>query len=81
MASELPQIGKLILGLGIILVLVGLFILIGKELPFLNKIGKLPGDIRIEKEGFSFYFPLTTCVLVSALLTAVSFIYKFFFKS
>jgi hypothetical protein len=34
-------------------------------------LGRLPGDIRVEKPGFKFYFPLATCLLLSALLTLV----------
>lgn len=41
--------------------------------PFLSKLGlgRLPGDISIEREGFSFYFPLTTMILISIVLTAI----------
>lgn len=47
-------------------------ILIGFALPFLSSIpfiGKLPGDIYIRRENFTFYFPFTTCVLVSVVLS------------
>jgi hypothetical protein len=37
----------------------------------LQYLGKLPGDIRVERPGFSFYFPLTTCILVSLVLTGI----------
>ncbi len=59
--------------LGVLFLLVGLFILYGNKIPFLNYLGKLPGDIRIEKESFKFYFPLTTSILVSVLISLILF--------
>jgi hypothetical protein len=41
-------------------------------------LGKLPGDIRIERENFRFYFPLTTCILLSLLLTGVMWLVRYF---
>ena len=57
--------GRLLIILGLILVAVGL--LINAGLP----IGRLPGDISIKRGNFSFYFPLTTSIAVSVLLTLV----------
>lgn len=54
-----------------------LLIAIGLLWPWLTRgswwrhIGHLPGDIHIEREGFSFHFPLMTCVLISLLLSAI----------
>lgn len=39
-------------------------------------LGRLPGDIRIESENSSFYFPLTTCLILSALLSLISYLFK-----
>jgi len=62
-------IGKLLIGTGIFLVLVGVVLfLTGNKLQWL---GRLPGDIRIEKENFHFYFPITTMIIVSILLSIV----------
>lgn len=54
-----------------LIVLGGALILLGLLWPLLAKIGlgRLPGDIGIEREGFRFYFPLTTSILVSLVLT------------
>lgn len=61
-------IGKFIILMGIILVVVGgLFLLMGK-IPF---IGRLPGDIYIQKKNFHFYFPIVTCLLISFILTLI----------
>ena len=59
-------IGKILIFLGLMLALIGVFIWIGGKIgiPF----GKLPGDINIQKERYSVYFPVMTCVIVSILL-------------
>ncbi len=60
--------GKSLILLGIVLILVGLLLTHGGRIPWL---GKLPGDIRVERENFSFYFPLVSCVLVSAVVSLI----------
>ena len=68
---ELGTLAKYLIYLG------GLFLFVGSILYFLSKIGigfglgKLPGDILIQKENFTFYFPLATCIIVSIILTIV----------
>ena len=66
-------LGKLLIVLGIFVALFGAFISFGSKIPLL---GKLPGDIRIEREHFAFYFPLVTCVLVSVILTLILNIFR-----
>jgi hypothetical protein len=51
---------------GAALLVVGLLLYLSPSLPLL---GKLPGDLRIERPGFRFYFPVTTCLLLSLLLS------------
>jgi hypothetical protein len=63
---ELSSFGKVLVVMGIILIVVGLA-LMGK-IPFL---GRLPGDIRIQRDGFVFYFPLTSMLIVSAILSLI----------
>ncbi len=60
--------GKMLILMGLFVLVVGLIMTFAPRLriPFL---GRLPGDIRIEREGFSFYFPLVTCILLSIVLT------------
>jgi Protein of unknown function (DUF2905) len=59
----MENIGKLIVGIGIILVIVGLgFWLFADKLGW---VGNLPGDIKIERPGFSLYFPIATMLLIS----------------
>ena len=59
--------GLILLGMG--LILVGLGVLLFPRIPFL---GRLPGDIRIERDNFRFYFPLTTCILASVILSFIA---------
>jgi hypothetical protein len=63
--------GRFFILLGIVLVVVGLVVQLGPRVPLVSKLGRLPGDIRIERPGFSFYFPLTSSILVSLILTGV----------
>ena len=60
-------------------VIIGIiFILIGMAWPWLSKlgIGHLPGDIYIERKGFSFYFPFTTSVIISVVLSLLFWIFR-----
>jgi len=60
------DIGKALIVLGIALILVGALFSLGGKLPWL---GRLPGDIDIKREHFRFYFPVTTCLIISVILT------------
>ena len=63
------QTGKYIIVFGIVVIVVGAIVyFFGNKLHW---IGRLPGDIRIERENFRFYFPLTTMILFSVLLTLI----------
>ena len=63
---------KWLITAGIVLVVLGLL------WPLLAKIGlgSLPGDIRIERKGFSFYIPVLSCLVVSALVTLILWIFR-----
>lgn len=64
---NIEPFGKALIGIGILLVVVGVLMLIGGKMG----IGKLPGDIYIEKGKFSFYFPLATCIIISIVLSII----------
>ena len=68
---DLGSFGKLLLAVGGLLVLVGTLLVFAGRLPGLGMLGRLPGDIFIKREDFSFYFPLTTSILVSIILSFV----------
>jgi hypothetical protein len=63
------ETGKWIIGVGVIIILIGIIIYFFSDK--LNWIGRLPGDIRIEKENFRFYFPIVTMILFSLLGTLI----------
>lgn len=65
---NMTSLGKFFIGFGIILIILGAVLLALKHVPF---IGKLPGDIYVQKKNFTFYFPLTTCILLSVLLSII----------
>jgi len=64
---------KLLIVAGVVLVAVGLFVQFGaKYIP----LGRLPGDIVVEKENMKFYFPIVTCLLISAVLTLLGLLFR-----
>ena len=63
--------GKLLVLVGEVSVLLGLALTFSDKIPFL---GKLPGDISIKKENFHFYFPITSSILLSVVLSLVVWI-------
>ncbi|MEK7377680.1 MAG: DUF2905 domain-containing protein [Candidatus Binatota bacterium] len=69
----MESFGKLLIFFGILLVALGLIFSFGVKIPWL---GHLPGDIYIRRENFSFYFPLTTCLLISLILTLVLYLLR-----
>jgi hypothetical protein len=66
--NEIQHIGKVFIVLGVIIIAVGGLLLLSGKLPW---IGRLPGDILIQKKNFTFYFPLATSILLSLLLTLI----------
>lgn len=61
---------KLLIAVGIIAAIVGVLMLLNIKIPF----GKLPGDIVIKKENFTFAFPIVTCIIASIVLSFVMWI-------
>ncbi|HYI76974.1 MAG TPA: DUF2905 domain-containing protein [Chryseolinea sp.] len=64
--------GKLLIIVGIVCIAVGVLLIYLPKLPFF---GKLPGDISIERENFKFYFPVTTSIVISILISLILFLY------
>jgi len=62
----MPEIGRLLIIVGGFILVVGLFLSLGLRIPFL---GKLPGDISIDRGNVHFYFPVVTSLLLSLVLT------------
>jgi len=65
-----PQVGRVLIIVGAVLLAAGLWLTFAPHASF-GKFGRLPGDIHIKRDNFTFYFPLTTCILVSLLLTLI----------
>jgi hypothetical protein len=76
MMNFVGNIGRSLVGLGLLLLVVGALLVLSERLPWL-KLGRLPGDFAVEKGGFRFYFPLATSLLVSA---AVSLLFWLFHR-
>ena len=68
--SGLGTIGKHLIVLGLAIALVGVIAILLARFPGL-KIGRLPGDIYIERDGWSFYFPLATSILLSIVISLI----------
>ncbi len=66
-------LGKTLVLVGLILVVMGVIVLLLPKIPWL---GKLPGDLFFKGEKVSFYFPLTTCIIISILLTILFTIFR-----
>ncbi len=66
-------LGKLLILLGVFIILMGLLLLLGEKILW---IGRLPGDILIKKEKFTFYFPIATSILISIILTLLFTLFR-----
>lgn len=65
------EIGKFLILIGIVTIVIGLLLMMVGKIPF---IGRLPGDIIIEKRNFVFYFPLGTSILLSIILSLIFYL-------
>jgi len=73
----LENFGKLLIFFGFLLIFFGVVLIFGSKIPYF---GKLPGDIYIKKENFTFYFPLTSCLILSILFSFIFYLFARFFK-
>ena len=67
------MLGKNLIMMGIVLIILGIIITLGAKLG----LGKLPGDIAVERENFRFYFPVVTCIVISIVLTGIMWLVRF----
>jgi Protein of unknown function (DUF2905) len=58
---------------GVIMVIAGVALLLAPKIPWL---GRLPGDIVIKRENFTFYFPLATCIILSVILSLILWLFR-----
>jgi hypothetical protein len=71
--SPLGSLGKIFIIIGAILAVLGLIFILGDKIPWL---GRLPGDIYIKRDKFTFYFPLMTSIIISLLLTLLFSLFR-----
>jgi Protein of unknown function (DUF2905). len=71
------QFPKLLIVMGVVLVVVGVIWMLGGR--WFN-LGRLPGDIVIDKGNFKFYFPIVTCIVISVVLTLIGYLVRLFMK-
>lgn len=64
--NDAGTIGRLLVGIGLLIVVIGGLLLVAGRIPFL---GRLPGDIRIQRGNFTCFIPIATSILLSLLLT------------
>ena len=69
----LGALGKLLILLGVFIIAIGVLLLIGEKIPW---IGKLPGDIYIKRDKFTFYFPLMTSIIIGLLLSLLFSLFR-----
>ena len=69
----LGGLGKLLILVGVLIIAIGVLLLIGEKIPW---IGRLPGDIIIKKEKLTFYFPITTSIIISIILTLLFALFR-----
>ncbi len=72
--GPLGTLGRMLLGVGALLAVVGLVLILAERFPGL-RIGRLPGDVAIERERWRFYFPLGTSILVSVVLSLLLWLF------
>ena len=70
-SNGMEPFGRFFIFVGLLFLLLGAVFLYGKHFSFL---GRLPGDIRIERDNFTFYFPLTTSILISLVLSFILYL-------
>jgi len=82
--TEWGSLGKLFIGVGAVIVLVGGLLLLAERVPgagsLLGWFGRLPGDISIKRDHFSFFFPLGTSLVLSVALSLVFYFIAWLFR-
>ena len=66
--------GRLLISAGVFLLIAGAVVLLGEKAGV--RLGRLPGDIRIEGKNGGFYFPVVTCILISVILSLISWLFR-----
>ncbi len=71
--NEFQHLGRILIFTGALILLIGLFLAFWDKIPF---IGKLPGDIYIKRNNFTFYFPIVTSILLSIVISLILYFFR-----
>jgi uncharacterized protein HemY len=71
--SAFSNMGKTLIIIGLVITAMGIVLVCIPKVPWL---GKLPGDIAVKKDNFQFYFPITTCIIISIILSIVLYLLR-----
>jgi hypothetical protein len=81
---EWNTLGKILIGIGIGIVALGVLLVVVDRVPGLGNafswLGKLPGDVSIKRDNFSFYFPIGTSIVLSVLLSLLFYLLGWLFR-
>jgi len=69
----MAELGKTLIIIGVVAIVIGALLMLSGKIPWL---GRLPGDISIKNENFSFYFPLTTCIIISLAISLLLWLFR-----
>ncbi len=69
----MAQFGKLLIVIGLFIAGAGILLLLSDKIPWL---GRLPGDITVKRDNFTFFFPLATCILISVILSLLFWLFR-----
>ncbi len=69
----MAEFGKILISIGLLLAILGAIFTFGNKLPF---VGRLPGDIAIERKNYSFYFPVATCIVISIVMSFILWLFN-----
>ena len=76
--TEWASLGKMLIGVGAVVAMAGVLLLLVDRMPWIGSLfgwfGKLPGDISVKRDNFSFFFPLGTSLLLSVVLSLLFYI-------
>lgn len=82
--TEWGGLGKILIGIGVLIAGLGILLVLIDRIPgiggFFGWFGKLPGDVSVRRDNFSFYFPLGTSLLLSLILSLVFYLLTWFFR-
>ncbi|HEY5512787.1 MAG TPA: DUF2905 domain-containing protein [Geomonas sp.] len=67
------SLGKSLIVIGLVIALIGVILTVAGKIPWL---GRLPGDIYVKRENFTFYFPLATSIIISIILSFILWLFR-----